>query len=407
MKIWVIKKKNKKRGNFYVVRAYDEITGRTKALASFDYHKQAHAFANEQKLEQPENLIPAKIEYKESFKKYVQKVLNNELIVEETRLNKAGAINNHIRPAFDAIYKLKNDNLLSSFKYLDFDGAEVNFVQLILNSKCTAVRNRKASEGGGSITIRTEKNLGKKAIKDVIQEFKQYVKFCHNNSWKMPHKILDFKFPQTFFQGYETEEQWVPTKKQVDKLINSEKDFVNKVMWFLGAETGARPNEILGLCYEDIDLLSEIPTIFFRHTTDKWNIFRPNTLKTLSSRRKIKISNKLAEMLKTWMVQQAFPRKEKGWTMLFGRISKAMSKKRIKAAAKKLGIDWVGGLKPWRKYSYSLEREQNKIPEVVSKARRGWTMNSRTPGRYYHKDLNNDPKAEHDAINEQANELLH
>ena len=32
-------------------------------------------------------------------------------------------------------------------------------------------------------------------------------------------------------------------------------------------------------------------------------------------------------------------------------------------------------------------------------------MNSRTPGRYYHKDLNNDPKAEHDAINEQANEF--
>ena len=92
----------------------------------------------------------------------MQKVLNNELIVEETRLNKAGAINNHIRPAFDTIYKLKNDNLLSSFKYLDFDGAEVNFVQLILNSKCTAVQNRKASEGGGSITIRTEKNLGKK-----------------------------------------------------------------------------------------------------------------------------------------------------------------------------------------------------------------------------------------------------
>ena len=158
-------------------------------------------------------------------------------------------------------------------------------------------KNRKASEGGGSITIRTEKNLGKKAIKDVIQEFKQYVKFCHNRQWKMPREILDFKFPQTFFQGYETEEQWVPTKKQVDKLINSEKDFVNKVMWFLGAETGARPNEILGLCYDDIDLLSEIPTIFFRHTTDKWNIFRPNTLKTLSSRRKIKISNKLAEML--------------------------------------------------------------------------------------------------------------
>ena len=123
MKIWVIKKKNKKKGNYYVVRAYDEITGRTKALASFDYYKQANAFRKEQHLEQPENLIPAKIEYKESFKKYVQKVLNNELIVEETRLNKAGAINNHIRPAFDAIYKLKNDNLLSSFKYLDFDGA--------------------------------------------------------------------------------------------------------------------------------------------------------------------------------------------------------------------------------------------------------------------------------------------
>ena len=399
MKIWVIKKKNKKRGNFYVVRAYDEITGRTKALASFDYHKQAHAFANEQKLEQPENLIPAKIEYKESFKKYVQSVLNNELIVEETRLNKVGAVNNHIHPAFNIIYEPKPDNLLSSFRYIDFE----NFVQLILKSKCTAVYNRKASEGGGSITIRTEKNLGKKAIRDVVQEFKQYVKFCHNNSWKMPREILDFKFPKTFFQGYEIKDQWVPTQKQVKKLINAEKDFVNKVMWSLAAETGARPNEILGLCYEDIDLLSEIPTIFFRHTIDKWNCFRANTLKTLSSRRKIKISDKLAEMLKTWMVQQTFPRKEQGYKLVFGRISKAMSKKRIKSAAKKLGIDWVGGLKPFRKYSYSLEREQNKIPELVSKARRGWTMDSRTPGRYYHKDLNNDPQAERDAINKLYN----
>ena len=42
--------------------------------------------------------------------------------------------------------------------------------------------------------------------------------------------------------------------------------------------------------------------------------------------------------------------------MLFGRISKAMSKKVEILQLKKLGIDWVGGIKPWRKYNYSLER---------------------------------------------------
>ena len=80
-----------------------------------------------------------------------------------------------------------------------------------------------------------------------------------------------------------------------------------------------------------------------------------------------------------------------------------MSKQRIKAAARKLGLYWERGLSPFRKFSYSLEREQGLLPELVSKKRGGWTMLSRTPDRYYNKDLNNDPRKEQDAINQKLN----
>ena len=396
MKIWVVdnRGKTKKQSSNWIVRAYDEHTGKTKMLGKFEFHKQAQAFADEKKTELPENLIPHKITFKDAFKEYVKSVLANELLVYETRLCKVGYIHNHIAPY------INEDTLISDYTYTDF---KESYIPQLLKSKCTFVHNKKISEGGGSTTIRTNKPLGKKSIKDSVQEFKMFVKYCREKQWKMPLQILEFKFSKNFFQGYEIKDMWVPNKKDVIKILDAEQDIQNKALFYTAAETGPRPNEILALCYDDIDLLSEPPTISFKHSVDKWNNFRPHQLKTLSSKRIVKISNKLAELLKSWMQQQTFPRKEKGFKLVFGRITKKMSKQRIKAAAKKLGLYWERGLSPFRKFSYSLEREQGLLPELVSKKRGGWTMLSRTPDRYYNKDLNNDPRKEQDAINKMLN----
>ena len=396
MKIWVVdnRGKTKKQSSNWIVRAYDEHTGKTKMLGKFEFHKQAQAFADEKKTELPENLIPHKITFKDAFREYVKSVLADERLVYETRLTKVGAFNNHISPY------IKSDMLISDYTYTDF---KESYIPTLLKSKQVRVKNKKLSEGGGSTTERIDKTLGKKAIKDVVQEFKMFVKWCRERQWKIALQILNFQFSKNFFQGYEIKDMWVPNKTNVIKILDAEQDPQNKALFYAAAETGSRPNEILGLCYDDVDLLSEIPTISFKHSVDKWNNFRPHQLKTLSSKRVVKISNKLAELLSLWMQQQTFPRKEKGFKLVFGRITKKMSKQRIKAAARKLGLYWERGLSPFRKFSYSLEREQGLLPELVSKKRGGWTMLSRTPDRYYNKDLNNDPRKEQDAINQKLN----
>jgi len=89
--------------------------------------------------------------------------------------------------------------------------------------------------------------------------------------------------------------------------------------------------------------------------------------------------------------------------LIFGSLTKASSKGRIKTAAKKLGVKWVGGLKPLRKFKYSLTREQGILTEIQARQQQGWSMESKTPGRYYHKDLDNNPEKTKEAVNKFLN----
>ena len=76
MKIWVVdnRGKTKKQSSNWIVRAYDEHTGKTKMLGKFEFHKQAEAYAAEKKTELPENLIPHKITFKDAFREYVNEI---------------------------------------------------------------------------------------------------------------------------------------------------------------------------------------------------------------------------------------------------------------------------------------------------------------------------------------------
>ena len=103
------------------------------------------------------------------------------------------------------------------------------------------------------------------------------------------------------------------------------------------------------------------------------------------------------------MEQQTFPKKAGKYKLVFGSLTKASAKGRVKTAAKKLGIKWVGGLKPFRKFKYSLTREQGKLTEIQARLHQGWSMDSKTPQRYYHKDLDNNPEQTKDAVNKFLN----
>tara|TARA_B100000131_G_C18093661_1_gene603137 strand:- start:466 stop:1689 length:1224 start_codon:yes stop_codon:yes gene_type:complete len=407
MKVWVIKSPRKK-GFVYLVKAYDPLTGKTKDLETFAQNEKTLAknFAEEKRREQPENIIPADVSFDFAFKEYKEKVLADTTLREESRLVKCGYINNHIAPyinkkvKFDGEVRLVKIDKLADYSYFIFKDT---YIPQLLKSKKTFVHNRKAKDGGGSTVKRLKDPIGKKLVKDVKGEFQMFVRYCLDRKWKMPREILDFKFSHNFFVDYEIKQQWVPTKKVVKKIIDNEKDIVNKTLFLTAAQCGPRLNEILAITNCSIDFKAKpLPLIKFRHSIDKWDGFQPNTLKTASSKRDVPITKELAVYLKNLIDQQPKQRRSGKYKMVFP-LTKKAAKGRIKSAAKKLGIKWVGGLKPFRHFRYSLVREQGKLPEIQARKQQGWTMESKTPQRYYHKDIDSNPEQTVDATNSLLN----
>jgi len=404
MKVWVIKSKRKK-SYVWLVKAYDKLTGKTKDLATFPKNKktQALAFKDEKTKDEPGNLIPADITFDQAFKEYKHSILSNKQLVEETRLLKCGFLNNHIAPyiskkvKFDGEVRHEKIEKLGAYTYFDF---KHSYIPQLLQSKKTQVMNKK---GGGFTTERTKDPIGKKTIKDVVGEFKMFVHYCRDRKWYMPKEILEYEFTHNFFQDYITKSEWIPKKSTVNKIIDSEKDLQNKALFLTAAICGPRLNEILALTYCNVDLLSDPPQLKFRHSVDKWNNFREHKLKTASSRRETPISKELVILLKNWMQQQKNPKKVGKYKLLFGSLTKKSARGRVKRAAKALGLKWVGGLKPLRKFRYSLVKEQGELTDIQARQQQGWTMESKTPQRYYHKNLDSNPEKTKSAINKLLN----
>jgi len=404
MKVWVIKSKRKK-SYVWLVKAYDKLTGKTKDLATFPKNKktQALAFKDEKTKDEPGNLIPADITFDQAFKEYKHSILSNKQLVEETRLLKCGFLNNHIAPyiskkvKFDGEVRHEKIEKLGAYTYFDF---KHSYIPQLLQSKKTQVKNKK---GGGFTTERTKDPIGKKIIKDVVGEFKMFVHYCRDRKWYMPKEILEYEFTHNFFQDYITKSEWIPKKSTVNKIIDSEKDLQNKALFLTAAICGPRLNEILALTYCNVDLLSDPPQLKFRHSVDKWNNFREHKLKTASSRRETPISKELVILLKNWMQQQKNPKRVGKYKLLFGSLTKKSARGRVKRAAKALGLKWVGGLKPLRKFRYSLVKEQGELTDIQARQQQGWTMESKTPQRYYHKNLDSNPEKTKSAINKLLN----
>jgi len=382
-----INKVKRKNGYKLVVQALDD-TGKKKNLQIFELNqkRQAGSFIEDLKAGDPDMVMPKEVSFELAFKEYKKDILKDKFKVEETRLHICGYLNHHIQPYI-------SKKLLSEYTYHDF---KEGYLPQLLASKCTTVKNL---PGGSHIIVRTNRTIGKKVVKDTVANFKLFIRYCLGRRWVIDRSILDFKFNKNFFQGENTKKKFMPKYKDIILLVNSEKDLLNRALFHTAAEAGPRLNELLGICYSDVDLKSDPPTLSFNHSTDKWDGFRENFLKTASSKRRVEISKQLAIILGSWMKKQAMPKRSGQYRLVFGTVSKKMAKRRVQKAAQKLGIHWEGGISPFRKFSYSYLKDTKALPKNQLLRRLGWT-NSETPDRWYYRDMDHNKTKRTQAINQ-------
>ena len=355
--------------------------------------RQAKIFADSLRNLEPHLAMPAKITFDVGFAEYKKDVLKDELKQYESRLNICGYINNHVAPHIgkfvnDKWQKIEN---LADYTLYDF---EKSYIPKLVNSKAMQTKNL---PGGKTEVIRSNKKLGKKTIKEAVGNFKLFVRYGLSRKWVIDPTILNFKFNKNFFQDENTKAKWMPKYSDVLAVVNNEKDLFNRTLFHTAAETGVRLNELLGLTYSDIDLKSKPALIYTNHSLDKWNNFRENFLKTASSKRPIEISKSLSIILKQFMKYQTFPKREGKYKMLFG-ITKNVAKMRVKRAGQRQGIDWQGGMSPFRKFSFSFLRDQQALTDKQIMKRFGWS-NMNTPNKWYYKDLDTNKDERLAAIN--------
>ena len=351
----------------------------------FGLNEKRKAEALRNKLENSEKIdaVDQKITFTDAFNSYIKVLEKNPLNTPEYSMHQVGYINNHIAPYINKQYL--SEYLLSDFKE--------DTLPKILKSKKTAWRTK----DGRNYYIRLNQSIGKKTIKEVVGEFKKFIKFCQSHQWKTDYSIANFTFQKNFFINYVEEQKWMPSSKDLLSVINQEKDPKLKALYKGAAETGARLSEWLAICYDDVDFNNH--SILLQHSLDKWNEFRPFELKT--GKRRIEVTDELLNLLATWMKLQTFPKKHRTKVGSFVRVfnlTKARAAKKVKQSAKKLGIDWQNGLSPFRKFSISAMKDLNVLTDKQMMQRYG--NNIETQNKWYYKDLNLNEKERKAAINQ-------
>tara|TARA_R100000458_G_C8260191_1_gene235779 strand:+ start:111 stop:1277 length:1167 start_codon:yes stop_codon:yes gene_type:complete len=312
------------------------------------------------------SLPGGRVKFENAFSDYFKYLKNDKLNQEESNHVKISLLKLHIQPYINKVWV--NEYILADF--LKYTLPRVN------SSKKWVNRNK------GTL-IQLNKTIGKKTIKYAVAEFKLFLKYCKANKWHIDESILDFQFHKNFFQQV-PKDYWIPQYANVVRLCNEEHDIKMKALYRLAAETGARPNEVVAICYNDVDFDKGL--IHFRHSLDKKSNFRENFLKTDSSRRSVEVSDLCLNILKLHMQNQIFPKKEGLLKRVFN-ITKGRAYKKIKQSTKKLGIDWQEGFAVFRPFNSSLVRDMKILTDKQFQDRYGWT-NLKTFGKFYQKDLN-------------------
>tara|TARA_R110002012_G_scaffold195413_2_gene363648 strand:+ start:339 stop:1553 length:1215 start_codon:yes stop_codon:yes gene_type:complete len=368
-----------------------------KEVFGLNERRKAEALRN--KLENSEKIdaVDQKITFTDAFNSYIKVLEQGTLNTPEYIMMQIGYIKNHVAPHI-------NQEYLSDYKMSDFKEFTL---PKILNSKQLAWRTK----DGREYYIKLDKTIGKKTIKEVVGEFKKFIKYCLEHSWKIDYSIMTFKFQKNFFTQYIKKKEWLPQSHELLNVINNEKNVKLKALYQLAAEAGPRANEVVAVCYDDIDF--DNGKIHLNHSLDKWNKFRPFFLKTgLDNRDPIEATDKLLNLLDDWMKTQTFPKtlrnivyedpytkklQKRNFVRIFD-LTKSRAAKKVKQSAKKLGIDWQSGLSPFRKWSISRMEDLKVLTEKQMDRRYGNTKEIRDS--HYYKDLNLNVNERKAAINQ-------
>jgi len=315
----------------------------------------------------PEKIVfpGGKIKFEDAFKDYYKFIKNDELNQEESNRNKSSLLQLHIQPYINKVWL--NEYLLSDFITYT--------LPRVIKSKQWVNRNQ-------GCLVQLNKTIGKKTIKYAVAEFKLFLKHCDSYGWRLDKKIFKHQFHKNFFQQV-PKDHWLPSYANVIKLCKEEKDIKMKSLYNLAAHSGGRTNEVVAICYNDVDF--ENGGVWFRHSLDKYNNFRQDFLKTDSSRRFVELSDDCLNLLKLQMDNQVFPKKEGSLKRVFN-ITKGRAYKKIKQSTKRLGIGWREGFSVFRKFNASLVRDKKILTDKQFKDRYGWT-NLKTFEKFYQRDL--------------------
>jgi len=383
-------------GRKWIVQVVYKVNGKTKKQTKeiFNLNEKRKAEALRSKLENSDKIdvIDQKIEFNFAFNEYF-KVINSDPDTTSKYKNlQVAYINNHVKPYINKQYL--GDYLLSDFKEVTLLG--------IKNSKALQWITK---DGFGFYKKKTE-TIGRVTIRHAVLEFKKFVKFCQSRQWKIDYSIANFQFGPKYFKDYNSKIRWMPTTPELLAVVNKETDLQLRTLYKFAAESGARLNELLGICYESI----ETDGIYIDHSINEENNFRPYQVKT--QRRFVELSDECLELFSIWMKAQMFPITHRNVNFrnpdtnkmerrTFKRVFNVPihgARKRVKFSAKKLGIHWPNGMSPFRKWSISRMQELKILTEKQMDNRFGNSKDIRQSN--YIRDLNLNEKQRKAAINQ-------
>ena len=396
MKVQVVKV-DRAGGKKLVVQVVYKVDGKIKKQNKevFGLNERRKAEALRSKLQNSEKLdvVDQKIEFDFAFEEYFKVIKNDPDTTSKYKDMQIAYINNHVRPNINKQYL--SEYLLADFKEVTLLG--------IKNSKALLWVKK---DGFGSYKQKNE-TIGKITIRAAVLEFKKFVNFCASRKWKIDYSIANFKFGPKYFKDYHSKIKWMPTTPELLAVVNKEPDLQLRTLYKFAAETGARLNELLGLCYESVDF--NAGGVFLDHSINEENTFRPYKVKT--QRRFVEVSDELLELFGIWMKAQMFPVTHRNLTFknpdsnqierrTFKRIFNIPihgARKRVKISAKRLGIHWPNGMSPFRKWSISRMQELQILTDKQMDNRFGNSKDIRQSN--YIRDLNLNEDKRKAAIN--------
>ena len=371
-----------KNGNTWKIYAItDDVPAKKVTLDSYPFNrkKQAKAAMEVFKATNKDELdIGTKgITIKKALKDFIETIESNKKRQPETNELYVGYVNNHIAPHIKAEY-------LTEYKASDF--IKTTLPAIYTSQKTGNLRP-------GESTIISDKVAG-----EVIRLTKRFFKHCKFSKWQFDKDLLDpdlidnDQYVDPTLEDYiNPDEEWMPPKEDINKLIVKTDNIRDKALLAVNFECGLRLNELLAVCYENID--AENGTLFVQHSLGKDSKFREGFVKTKTSKRYLELSDDTLRLLQAWMDIQINPKVEKGnkqWRRLFN-ITKNSARKLIKKLAKNAEIEWRGGWKVGRKFSSSFARDNKILTDEQFKRRYGWS-NLKTFSRFYSRDLNENQK---------------